>query len=209
MTTTEHAVPHDVDDVAYVRRDYLTLEAACAGRDESADDVRRGMATGRMPRPSYFLAGGTEMVPPDYFALADAAGGWAALPAWFAARLARELTARGMDASPARVAEEWTAYLAGEYGVCLRGVTPAGIAEKARLVDAVSALLASPRPAAAGWREALRRDVDRLDAIVRRFTRSDRARFGGSVSRERLIDAAHARYPALWRADQEADAGRP
>jgi hypothetical protein len=59
------------------------------------------------------------------------------------------------------------------------------------------------------WREALRRDVDRLDAIVRRFTASDRARFGGSVSRERLIDAARARHPALWPADEGPDAGRP
>ena len=164
MNWSELAVPLDEDDVAYVRRDYLELEAACAGRAESPEEVRRRMAVGRIPRPSYVLSDGTPMVPPDHFALADAAGGWTALPGWFAARLAEELTAREMDASMSRVAEEWTAYLAGEY---------------------------------------------RLDAIVRRFTASDRARFGASVSRERLIDAARARHPALWRADEGPDAGRP
>jgi hypothetical protein len=183
-------------DVAYVTRDFLTLERACAGRPETPDQLRRLMAEGRLPRPTYLLPDGTEMVPPDYFELADAAGGVDALPGWFARQLGAALAERGMDASPAHIEEEWSAYLAGEYGVCLRRVSPDSIAEKARLVRLVEELLA--RPGGPTWGEALRDAVDRLDAMVREFAAWGRIRFGGPVSRDRLIAAARARHPALW-----------
>lgn len=41
MIRIELAVPLTDDDVAYVRRDYLELEAACAGRAESPDGKAR------------------------------------------------------------------------------------------------------------------------------------------------------------------------
>jgi hypothetical protein len=59
-------------DVAYVRANYLALEEACAKRAETPEEVRALIAEGRLPRPSYVLPDGTEMVPRDYFAIADA-----------------------------------------------------------------------------------------------------------------------------------------
>ena len=191
-------------DVAYVTRSYAGLAAICDGRRETPAEVRRLMAEGRLPRPTYLLSDGAEMVPRDYFDLADAAGGVGALPGWFADQLRRELAARDMDASPERVAREWTDYLNGEYGVCLRRVSPENIAEKARLMESVEQAIARPRPDDEAWRAALRRDVDLLDAMVREFADWDRVRFGGPISRDRLITAVRARFPALWAAAPRA-----
>src|ERR671934_2689051 len=62
-------------DLSYLRSNFRTLEEICAKRPETAADVRRLIAEGKLPRPSYVLDDGTEYVPPDYFALADAGGG--------------------------------------------------------------------------------------------------------------------------------------
>ncbi len=215
MTRSESvvpALPHPATpalsaaDVAYVTRDFVTLETACAGRRETGDDVRRSMAAGQLPRPTYVLDA-TEMVPPDYFDLVDAAGGVEALPGWFARRLGEELAARGVDASPARVATEWDGYLSGEYGVCLRRVRPADIAEKARLMTAIEGAIATPRPDDAGWRAALREEVDGLDGILREFAAWDRQRFGGPVSRDRLVTAVKARFGDVWGAGSGSGTG--
>jgi hypothetical protein len=61
-------------DRAYLRTNFATLEAICADHDETPDEVRRLVAGRKLPRPSYVLKDGTELVPLDYFALADAAG---------------------------------------------------------------------------------------------------------------------------------------
>jgi hypothetical protein len=199
MTPIERTHPALSDaDVAYVTRHYSTLAAICAGRHETPEALRGLMAEGRLPRPTYHLSDGTELVPRDYFDLADAAGGVGSLPVWFADSLRGELAAREMDASADRVAREWREYLSGEYGACLRRVTPANIAEKARLMAAIEGSIARPRPDDEAWRAALRRDVDSLDAMVREFADWDRARFGGPVSRDRLIAAVRARFPAPW-----------
>jgi len=197
------------DDVAYVRRDFLTLAAACAWRGETADQVRRLISERRLPRPTYLLPDRTEMVPPDYFELHDAAGGVGPLPAWFARRLGEELTARAMDASAAHIEEEWTAYLAGEYGACLRRVSPAAIAEKARLIASIEDLVAGARRGDVAWRAALRRDVDLLDGMVREFARWDRLRFGGPLSRDRLITAVRERHADLWSGGPASATGAP
>jgi hypothetical protein len=196
------------DDAAYVRREFRTLAQVCAGRRDAPIDVRRFMMEGLLPRPSYLLPDGTQMVPGDYFDMVDAAGGPLALPGWFAERLGGELAARGLDASPARVGEEWDGTLRGEYGVCLRRVSPANIAEKARLIGAIEGALAAPRPRDPSWRRSLVAEVDRLDAMVRDFAAWDRLRFGGPVSRDRLIDAPRAAYPDLWPSGRLAGPGR-
>jgi hypothetical protein len=183
----------DEADLAYVSCEFATLGAVCAGRGETPETVRRLMAGGQLPRPTYLLPDG-ERVPADYFALVDAAGDVDRLPVWFAAELTRELAARDLDSSPGRVALEWDGYLSGEYGACLRQVTPANIAEKARLMRAIEAALERPRPGQLSWRRPLRDSVDRLDAILRRFAAWDRRRFGGPVSRDRLITAVRQRF---------------
>ena len=58
----------------------------------------------------------------DYFELADMAGSFEALPAWFA-RMYEQAAARYPEAGTA--AEQWEEYLGGIYAVCLRAVTPA------------------------------------------------------------------------------------
>ncbi len=173
-------------DVAYVRANYLSLEEACAAREESADDVRRLIAENKLPQPSYVLPDGTEMVPADYFAIADAGR----------EDFARRFVAAGGD--PGVVEEEWRYWLSGDYGVCLKEQTPENIARKEQLVNQVVALLESPNPGDADWRQQLRTAVDELDGLERPFAPEyDRARWGPS-SRDRCITGARERFPEVF-----------
>jgi Family of unknown function (DUF6058) len=175
-------------DVAYIRANFVPLAELAAGRDEDVADL---IARGLLPRPTYVLPDGTEMVPPDYFALADEAGGAERLPAEFA----RRCQSLGLDA-----AEEWEAYLTGVYGVCLREVSPETIARKDALVGSITALLDDPTPDDPDWRARLRADVDALDEIEREFSpdydRSDR--FPLPPTRDRLIRAARERFADVF-----------
>ena len=173
-------------DVAYVEANYLSLEEACAGRAETPDQVRALAAAGELPQPSYVLPDGTEMVPADYFAIADAG------------RDAFERDFLASGGSPDEVDAEWDGYLSGAYGVCLKEQTPTNIVRKEALVKAVSGLLASPEPVDSGWRSRLRTAVDELDELERPFAPDyDRARWGPS-SRDRCVTAPRERYPEVF-----------
>jgi hypothetical protein len=180
-------------DLAYIRAGFVPLAELAAGRRE---DVAALIARRLLPEPTYVLPDGTEMVPVDYFALADEAGGPEALPEEFA----RRCVAAG--ARPEDVEDEWDAYLSGEYGVCLREVTPEAIVRKGVLVDSITALLEAPAPDAEQWRAELRAGVDELDALEREFSpdydRSDR--FPLAPTQDRLIRAARERYADAFRA---------
>ena len=174
------------EDVAYVKRNYVSLEEACAGRAETPEEIRALAAAGQLPQPSYVLPDGTEMVPADYFVIAD--GGREAFEQQF-------LAAGG---SPDDVDAEWDGYLSGAYGVCLKEQTPANIVRKEALVKAVSGLLAAPEPRDSGWRSRLRTAVDELDELERPFAPDyDRARWGPS-SRDRCITAPRERFPEVF-----------
>jgi Family of unknown function (DUF6058) len=173
-------------DVAYVRANYLTLEEACAARAERPDDVRAGIAEGRLPQPSYVLPDGTEMVPGDYFAIADAGR--------------EDFARRFLDAggSVAALEEEWQGYLSGAYGVCLKKQSPENIVRKDQLVREIQGLLAEPKPSDPDWSDRLRRAVDELDRLERPFApQYDRARWGLS-SRDRCITAPRERFPEAF-----------
>lgn len=175
-------------DIGYVRANYLSLEQACAERRETPDEVRRLIAEGRLPHPSYILPDGTEMVPADYFVLADAGRD----------EFERRYLAAG--GNPAEVDAEWRFYLTGDYGVCLREQTPENIVRKDRLVTRIDGLLGQPRPSDPGWRAELRGSVDELDTLERPFAPEyDRARWGPS-SRDRCITAARERFPDVFTA---------
>jgi hypothetical protein len=178
-------------DVAYVRDKFRSLEQLCAGRAETAAEVRELIAGGLLPAPSYVLDDGTEMFPPDYFRLADEAGGPQHLRKHFAERY------RAAGETSAGFEEEWDGYLSGVYGVCLKDPTPETIVRKTALVESLTALLDDPRPGDAAWRARLRAEVDELDALEREFSpdydRSDR--FDSPPTRDRLIAAARERYP--------------
>jgi hypothetical protein len=173
-------------DVEYVLANYIPLEAAVAGRSESPDDVRRLIAEERLPQPSYVLPDGAEMVPEDYFTLADAGR----------KDFARRFLAAGGNAGA--LEEEWAGYLSGAYGVCLKEQSPENIVRKDRLVSGIEDLLADAKPDDADWRDRLRRWVDELDRLERPFAPDyDRARWGPS-SRDRCITAPRERYPQVF-----------
>jgi hypothetical protein len=179
-------------DVEYITAHFVPLEDACRGRGEDPATVRAEIERGRLPRPTYALDDGTEMVPPDYFRLVDEAGGIERLRDHFVASF------RAAGGPPAEAEAEWSAYLTGEYGACLREVTPAGIARKEGLVRRIERLLEEPRPESAAWGEQLRTAVDELDELEREFAPYDRIRFGGPVSRDRLISAVRERYASVF-----------
>jgi Family of unknown function (DUF6058) len=181
-------------DVEYVLANYVPLKEACAGRSESPDDVRRLIAEERLPQPSYVLPDGAEMVPDDYFTLADAGR----------KDFARRFLAAGGKASA--LEQEWAGYLSGAYGVCLKEQSPENIVRKDQLVTAIEKLLADPRPDDTEWRDRLRTSVDDLDRLERPFAPDyDRARWGLS-SRDRCITAPRERYPQVF---ARAAAGSP
>jgi hypothetical protein len=171
-------------DETYIRSGHVPLEEVAGRR---LGDVRAAMAAGRLPKPAYVLDDGTEMVARDHFAFPDEAGG--DLRAAFGARYA---AAGGTDPDDA-----WSGFLSGAYAICLRSVTPETIARKDRLVDAIDAMLADPRPRDVEWREAIRTAIDDLDVLERPFAPLDEHRFGARPTRRRLIDDPRQRWPWL------------
>jgi hypothetical protein len=186
-------------DLEYIHAGYVTLDELCAGRDETPDLVRRLIGEGQLPRASYVLDDGSEMVPLDYFRLADEAGGAERLREHFAQRL----RAAGDD----DVDGQWEGYLSGIYAVCLREVSPETIARKTKLVSSICELLVLAKPSNPEWRERLRRDVDELDGLEREFAPDydrNEERFGCKPTRDLLIVAARERFPDVFAADLAA-----
>jgi Family of unknown function (DUF6058) len=184
-------------DQAYLRANYLTLGELCAGRGESAEEVRALIDRELLPQPAYVLADGTGMFPADYFRLVDEAGGPERLRECFERRYR---TAAAAAAGPEALEEDWQAYMAGTYGICLREVTPETIVRKGVLVSSLCELLVLARPRSADWREALRAQVDELDALERDFAPDyDR---GTAVerppTRDLLIPAARERFSEIF-----------
>lgn len=128
-------------DVSYVEANFVSLEEVCAERLDTLAELRALMEAQRLPMPSYILDDGREMVPPDYFALIDEAGGVDSLRERFGRRYTDAALAHGEPVSEAQVEKEWSRYLVGEYGVCLRKVTPENIFRKEWLVRRAEELL--------------------------------------------------------------------
>jgi hypothetical protein len=182
-------------DIRYVLAEYRTLDELCRGRTESVAEVRALISAGRLPRATYVLPSGEPRFPPDYFALVDEAGGVDALPALFRARY---LAAAGpLPAAETDADEDWAGYLSGQFGICLRSVTPEAMAEKYRLVRRVEELVAAPAEDDPAWRNELRTTVNALDALERPFTDFDRLRWG-ETSRIRHIERVRERFPTAF-----------
>jgi hypothetical protein len=185
-------------DVRYITENFVPLDVLRAGRPETPEQLRALIASGHLPQPTYTLDDGTGMFPRDTLGLLDAAGSPEALRAHFAERLQCMARKHGEAMTNAHLDSEWRSYLSGNYGACLRLLTPENIFCKERLVTRVTEALARPAPEDAAWCERLRADVDALDALEREFAPWDRLRFGGPVSRDRLITAPRSRYPHLF-----------
>jgi hypothetical protein len=184
-------------DLRYIRAAYVGLAQACDAR-RSLDEVRLHIRQHRLPAPSYVLEDGTEMVPTDYFELLDEAGDVDTLRVHFVDRYERAARASGAVPTADAIGAEWDGYIDGAYGICLKRVSPESIFEKESLVGSIEGLLREPAVGSAGWCADLRARVARLDVLVREFAPCDRARFGGTVSRDRLITSARARYPTAF-----------
>ena len=183
-----HAVnghhPMTAEDDAYASEWFVPVEELAAVTSRGVDEIRRLQLANRLPLPSYIRRDGTQMVARDLLELADEAGGFDELPAWFARQWA----------SPLDAVREWDAYLSGLY-VCLRSWRPENMRRKDQLVELISNQLERPEPDNDEWLAELHRFVEELDALEPPFAPYDRLRFGGPVSRDRLITAPRRRYP--------------
>ena len=187
-------------DLAYITANYVTLEALCADRAESPDEVQALIEQGRLPRPSYVLDNGIGMFPADYFRLADEAGGIDRLSEQFAAR--HRAASLANQANPEELERDWKSYLDGTYGICLREVSPEAIVRKTMLVSSLCELLMLPRPRDTEWQEAVRDQVEELDALEREFAPDyDRTAEDRPPTRDLLINVARQRYPDVFAPD--------
>jgi uncharacterized protein DUF6058 len=190
--------PLSAADLHYIRRNYLPLADLCRLQGIELSTATAHITGRRLPLPSYALEDGSPMYPRDLFALLEAAGSIDALTEYFLARY--EAIARSHSAfEPQKGFQEWDGYLSGEYGVCLRQVTPETIFLKERLVTLLEEQLAAARPEDGDWRARLSERIRALDALERPFTACDRFRFGKPSSRERLIDGPRKQYRWLDR----------
>jgi Family of unknown function (DUF6058) len=185
--------PLDADDVLYVESAYLTLEEIARREGLSSGRLSDWVRSGRLPRPAYLLPDGRPMFPPDLLTLVKVGGGIARLRGHFRRRLETALRLVGAPET-GREAQDWEDYLSGEYGVCLRQVTPETLVLKEGLVQRIERQLADPRPEEPEWRRMLAVRIDGLDALLRPFARADRARFGRPTSRARLVEAPRERW---------------
>jgi len=180
------------EDIAYVTAGYIDAASVAQGRC-TVESVL-ALAGTQLPAASYRLPDGSLWFARDWWRLHDDAGDPAAIRALFARRHRAAARALGFAGD---VDGDWAAYLAGQFGVCLRDVTPETIVWKEWLVARLGAALADPRPDDPRWLADTGADIAMLDGLERPFASCDRARFGGTTSRERLITTARARYPGL------------
>lgn len=178
-------------DLAHVEAEFQTLDALCADRAETPEQVHELIDAGSLPAPSYVLPDGRELFPPDFFALVDAAGGPGALHDHFVQQHRAASSALGLTGIDPE--EDWRSYLSGEHGATLVELTPEAMVEKAALVTGIDTLVAEPAPDDDGWRDRLAGVVDDLDELLRPVTDYDRQRWGGTT-RDSHVTGVRARF---------------
>jgi hypothetical protein len=178
--------PMTAADDEYCRRLFVPLSGDAS---HSLADVHRLIVERRLPLPSYLLGDGTPLVHPGHLDALHAAGGPDEVEGWFRSHWA------GDEQDIA--AEEWDAYLSGQY-VCLYRVTPTTIQAKTRLIEQIKSAAASvdASPEDVEAHDQLEAAVDTLDELEPPFAPYDRLRFGGPSSREVWIEGIRERYLA-------------
>jgi hypothetical protein len=192
------AATYSEADLAYFGENFRTLAQVCAGRAETPDQVRRLISERKLPRPSYVLDDGTELVPPDYFALLDAAGSVEWVRDEYERRYKTAIAANGLEFDSELLERRWESYLDGVSGICMRDVTPEAIVRKRVLIDEIESLVAEPEPGDPAWNQRLRDAVDELDLIEKPFA-PDYDRNGRFVpTRDTYIGDIQRRYAQAW-----------
>jgi hypothetical protein len=189
--------PLTPEDRTYINNNFYTLEELCLCRNGTPKEYRSQIREGLLPLPTY-IVDGIEMYAGDFFAFPDSVGGLTRMQDEFSDRYTRTAGAYCDPLSQDRVAEEYTAYLSGEYAVCLRFVSPESIFLKEFAVTKIHALLDTPDPGNAAWSKALRTWVNRLYGMEREFAPCDTARFGTLPTRVRYIDTVKMEFPTCF-----------
>lgn len=92
----------------------------------------------------------------------------------------------------------WMDFKSGLYGACLRKPEPESIVAKGNLIRTIKELVSHPETGSSQWRQELRDSVNQLDAIEAQFTDFDRARFGGTVSRDLFITSIKKQFEDIF-----------
>ena len=181
------ALAETAEDITYVTTHFVSLDP---------NEPAFGTA---LPAATYATPDGRAWFARDVRRLADDAGAIAGVRALFERRFRAACEALSFAGD---LEEAWASYLGGEYGACLRDVTPETIVAKERLVARLTAMLAAPRPLDPVWCATLRADVEALDGLEKPFATCDRIRFG-PTTRDRLIAAPRRSYPHAFDATIE------
>jgi hypothetical protein len=189
--------PLTPEDRTYIEQNFYTMEELCLGRSVTPDEYRSQIREGLLPLPAY-LMDEIEMYPGDFFVFPDSVGRLGRMKEEFTERYVAAAAAYGGPASTEQAQEEYTAYLSGEYGACLRSVSPESIFLKEFALTRIRTLLDAPNPGDVEWSARLRTWVNRLDSMEREFAPCDTARFGCASSRERYIDRARQEFPTCF-----------
>jgi len=186
-----------LEDEAYIRREFFSLEDLCLGRQSHASEYRNKIRSRELPLPTYVIDS-VEYYPSDYFLFPDSVEPGSDIKEAFFARYRRIAAAYNESASTNIVNQEYQGYLSGEYGVCLKTVTPETIFLKGFVMARIDELFENPKPVDETWRSKLHGLVNRLDALERQFAPCDTGRFGSLPSRVRYIDRARKEYPEAF-----------
>lgn len=186
----------DIDDERYIRTWFVPLEILARANGWDVGALHNAINVGHAPKPAYTLNDGTMMLWADYFApIADPAD-LVTLPYRFTERFRNACRRLRRDVSDAKINDEYSGYMGGGYGACLKSVSPETIVLKIDAVEKIETLLASPYLDDL-WSTKLHQAVEQLDAIEKPFAKADRRRFG-PTSRDRLITDVRRTYPDVF-----------
>jgi uncharacterized protein DUF6058 len=185
------------EDETYIRGEFFSLEDLCLGRQPHPSDYRKKIRSRELPLPTYVIDS-AEYYPADYFLFPDSVESGSNMREAFLARYRRIAAAYNESPSTNFVNQEYEAYLSGEYGVCLKTVTPETIFLKGFVMARIDELFEKPKPFDETWRSKLRGLVNRLDGLERQFASCDTGRFGSLPSRVRYIDRAGKEHPEAF-----------
>src|SRR5215831_1616539 len=139
------------EDEGYIRREFFPLEDLCLGRQSHASEYRNKIRSRELPLPTYVIDS-VEYYPSDYFLFPDSVESGSNMKEAFLARYRRIAAAYNESPSTNIVNQEYEGYLSGEYGVCLKTVTPETIFLKGFVMARINELFENPKPFDETWR---------------------------------------------------------